>query len=165
MLEDKDAFRFLLLDFVSCLSSCFWGFWPNPMGLILMQVSGPPQWVVPVISASTAASFWQVSQAPGRRSANKPCWCPDGQLSSAFPCRSFSVSSTRIPEDSSSVSIVHTLAHGLLLVRPGPRHLSELLHHPMGHTYTPSPSRSESQPWWGWDSGELFQIFCLCFWY
>lgn len=124
-----------------------------------------PQWVVPVISTSTAASFWQVSQAPSRRSANKPHWCPDGQLSSAFPCRSFSVSSTHIPEDSSSVSIVHTLAHDLLLVRPGPRHLRELLHHPMGHTHTPSPSRSEFQPWWGWDSGELFQIFCLCFLY
>lgn len=80
------------------LVSCFWIFLPLflLLGLILMQVSGPPQWVVPVVSASTAASFWQGSQAPSRRNTNKPHWCPDGQLSSAFPCRSFSGSSTRI---------------------------------------------------------------------
>lgn len=96
-LEDKDAS--LLSSGFSCFSSGFWGFWTHPMVLIPMQVSGPPQRVVPAVTASTTASSWHISQAPSWRIANKSHLM--GNFPVRFPCRSFSANSACTPEGSS----------------------------------------------------------------
>ena len=106
----------------SCLSSCFWGFCQPPWGLSSCRfqghLSGWFQWFLLALQPASGKS-------PRHPAGGVPASLT-GAWWATFQCISLQklfTSSTHIPEGSSSGSIVHTLAHGLLLVRPGPRHL------------------------------------------